>query len=861
MKKLITLSSISLLFVAAATAAPLSPENALERALENRGAVTGFTQGSRVSLPQPELKKTYKARDGKALLYVFDNATNDGFMIVSADDEALPLLGYSNEGTFDPANMPPALEYWLGEYSRQIEYAREAGLTRSQEELPAERVTLPESWTPVAPILHTTWNQDAPYNNLCPKVGNVSTYTGCVATSVAQIMKHFNYPAKGQGQIEYFASQIREYLDMDFSQVTFDWNNMLNSYLGNYSETNAMAVATLMQAVGYALKMDYGTVQSGALSGNLPNAIVDYFDYDPGVRYYTREMFTYTDWAQMIYNNLKNVGPVVYDGGGSVGGHSWVCDGYDGQGLFHMNWGWGGMSDGYYALDALSPSALGIGAGAGNFNYGQGGLFNMQPNKNNGGTPQHEMLIYGSLTGEVLGNSLMLLPKGGTNPGWGYQGLGSFEAMIGLGYAPAGSSQDYQYLPESTMTYYKFVGGTYIQSEYGFKVSLTNMNMEDGVKYKVVAAYRDRQTQWHEFPVEVGGFNYFYLTKNGNVYTIDNLTPLQFEGLDVTFNSPLYYNSAVELSTSLQNNNDTELTRSVALALKNSSGKLAFLGDPVLVTLAPGESVTKTWATNLSRQAGVSAVTSPTEFYPALYDTENLVEFYVSPNTVTMQKAAGTLKTESSTQVLGVPTFNTSQEGTYWYEIPNGADFDVEATVRVIQGYLSQKLYVGIYNYAGVQNGQNVYTLTTAYPLGEDLIFLNEGETKSWTLNIDFPYGGGEQQNLMGVLDSSRKPLNTLDAVLDIQGYMSAGVESITVSEGEILFLMDNATSTLTVTGGESGIASVDVYHINGMKAPAKVSYQNGNAYCDLSEVGKGIVAVTAIDRSGNRKAMKTVLR
>lgn len=223
-----------------------------------------------------------------------------------------------------------------------------------------------------APLVKTTWNQGAPYNDLCPQKNGQITYTGCVATSTAQVMNYHQWPPQGTGTVSY--DWNGQTLSMDFGATTFAWNDMLDSYPTATTGTDAQrqAVATLMKACGYALHMTYGLSEdggSGAYSSDIANVLINNFSYDVTARYVQREFYSPEEWEQMIYDNLADIGPAIYGGHGSLGGHSFICDGYDTDGLFHINWG--GTSDGYFRLSALDPPSLGAGGGAGGFNSQQ----------------------------------------------------------------------------------------------------------------------------------------------------------------------------------------------------------------------------------------------------------------------------------------------------------------------------------------------------------------------------------------------------------------------------------------------------------------------------------------------------------
>jgi len=159
--------------------------------------------------------------------------------------------------------------------------------------------------------------------------------------------------------------------------------------------------------------MGYGASASGAQSFKLVNAMVTYFKYSADAIYREREAYSTSAWTQMVYDNIRNVGPVIYDGRSIDGGHSFVCDGYDGNGYFHFNWGWGGMSDGYFLLDSLSPESQGIGGAEGGFNYSQGAVFNMRKPDGNVTPDYDNMKVMGTVVPSLSGRDITFRASNG----------------------------------------------------------------------------------------------------------------------------------------------------------------------------------------------------------------------------------------------------------------------------------------------------------------------------------------------------------------------------------------------------------------------------------------------------------------
>lgn len=357
MKKFL-LTSIALLSATALFARHLSPEEAFARL-----SAPGMKCAPAVTAKNPRLLHAVEA-DGIERVYVFGNKAENGFIVVSADDAAPALLGYSDSETIDYDNLPDGLAYWLDEYARQIAYAA------STEGDDATEPAL-KSRPSVAPKITTLWDQLEPFNRYTPMHNALPTPTGCVATAVAQIMNWHKWPAQPKGQISYQSYYVGT-LSMDFDRVSFDWDKMLDRYYTSSPEENIDAVATLMQAVGYASQMVYHQKASGATGYNAANGLLTYFGYSKAMSLECREWYQIEEWSDLVYAELTENGPVYYEGTGNGGGHAFVCDGYDGDtGFFHFNWGWTGSGNGYYRLSLLNPAVQGTGGNSLGYNYSQ----------------------------------------------------------------------------------------------------------------------------------------------------------------------------------------------------------------------------------------------------------------------------------------------------------------------------------------------------------------------------------------------------------------------------------------------------------------------------------------------------------
>lgn len=306
---------------------------------------------------------TYMTDQNVPAFYVFN--FNHGFVMVAADDCSTPILCYSDEGAFDPENLPPQMADYLEVYRKEIEYGIENQLSaeesivrqwtgvKTQDSLFGKGVG-----TTVEPLLTSLWSQDCYYNALCPEDSTVNpnhcghVVTGCVATSMAQLMHYWGYPATGLGSFSYtpygYPTQ-----SVNFGNTHYDWINMPDELSALSSPEEINAVATLMWHCGVSVGMGYGPNASGANVFDVPEALVNYFNYaDEIVIQHKEDDATF---LALIKGNLDMGWPVYYLASDpSQGGHAFICDGYNANNQLHFNWGWGGMGNGYYSLNALN---------------------------------------------------------------------------------------------------------------------------------------------------------------------------------------------------------------------------------------------------------------------------------------------------------------------------------------------------------------------------------------------------------------------------------------------------------------------------------------------------------------------------
>lgn len=352
-------------------------------------------------VPQQKLaaKMHSRALSGKSTaqpsndgFYVVNDEANNRFVIVSADERMYKILGYSNKEAFDAEKIPDGLQDIMNGYNETYNHLKSTkGVTKTTQE---------ESWIAVEPMIKTQWGQNYPYNAECPIDTNYRKYesmenialalgmnirgaTGCIATAMAQVMNYYKYPSLGTGEVYYYTRSQNINQSMDFSEQAFDWNNMANTYIkGEYSDEQKEAVAKLMHACGNSVIMDYTSSGSGARNPDLAYALIHYFGYNPNIYYYPKKYYNSSEWSNMIRKELEEGRPIIYSGNGyiiqedgskSYGGHAYIVDGCDADGLFHINWGFDGDYNAYYKLEGSATDSL-------NFSSDQAMVCNITPN-------------------------------------------------------------------------------------------------------------------------------------------------------------------------------------------------------------------------------------------------------------------------------------------------------------------------------------------------------------------------------------------------------------------------------------------------------------------------------------------------
>ena len=359
-----TLFAAAFMMCSMAFANPVSHQVALNRAKQFMYSRSQSAKAGNIRLAkcQPRMKSSMSQAEIKDAVsyYVFNIGSEEGFIIVSGDDRTPAILGYTDNGSFDADNIPENMALWLKSYEEQIgwtDVSNDMILHSAMHKSPSVKHS-------VSPLLITKWNQENPYNTKIYPPVYQQPVTGCVATAMAQVL---NYHGQLTGKPQCITEDIPVYnpnVKGTPKGTVIDWENMQDTYVPDArieteeQQAQVDAVAQLMLMCGTSVRMTYRYKENGgssASNSDVPEALIRYFGYDVGTRYVLRKNYTQAEWESLIYNELLEGRPVLYGGYSSGGAHSFVIDGFDGDEMFHINWGWGGSNDGYFLLSIATP--------------------------------------------------------------------------------------------------------------------------------------------------------------------------------------------------------------------------------------------------------------------------------------------------------------------------------------------------------------------------------------------------------------------------------------------------------------------------------------------------------------------------
>ena len=756
----------------------------------------------------------------KNCFFVFNNGNEDGYIIVAADDcVQSSILGYSDRGKFDKDNMPSNFQWWLEQYQREIDYAN--------------TTTIQQFATSVAPLLgNISWDQGDPYNILCPTLTNSSgkserTVTGCVATATAQVMRYHKWPTTGTGSNSYLWEAGNKTLSVDFSNSKYDWDNMTETYDKYSTATEKNAVAKLMYDCGISCNMNYNLSEkggSGASAYLQINGLYKYFGYDQGMEHLSRDYYKLADWNATIINEINNKRPVIYHGLGSGGGHSFIIDGYNKDGYFHFNWGWGGSSDGYFVTTALNPGELGIGGGAGGYNYNQGIAIGVQPALAST-TPSIEIASDGINISEDANYGTLITSKRIANLNWS-------NATFSLAYK-------IESISNGIVTYLQFISNTTLNSQYYYKDISYPANtiasyFNDG-EYKVSLVIKPSTTStWEAIPTLLGSAEYVYMTVSEGKATkviydptsVPDLLPAGFE-----LNDKLYVNRVATLKAKVKNNG-AEYLGDMILVFADNTGKILATSGTVMTDIQAGETKDIPFEYTMISLANGVSVTNETPCYVYLFgDASENSAFQIGQIGTAILYPVGT--GSPALAFTKAPKVNSSTEDNLSFTlnlINNGAIFKDAITFHTWDEDIDYQYCGGISEFAMLENKENK-ELTFSFPYNGIVghkylvnIYANNSIIKGNTDNINYvcSFVLGETTGIEGIKTKYEMTISNNNNVLNIS--TDQLIKNISIYNSNGVVVANNKYSgtlnneTISIESLPAGIYIIQVETNNGIK-------------------------------------------
>ncbi|SHL04155.1 C10 family peptidase [Xylanibacter ruminicola] len=495
MKKFILTAFVYLFCISLVQASPVDEETARKSATNFLRSTIPATRSANLSLTRAI---TGVADGDDAGIYVFNSA--DAYVVISADDELPAVLAFGDGKPYYAATAPAAMKAMLEAYSN---VAKTTAKTRG----------LVDTHADIEPLVKTQWNQSEPYNLQCPKDKEGVHYpTGCVATAMAQIMYYHKCPS------------------------TYDWDKMTTTYKSTDTGTAANAVAKLMADCGNSVFMEYASDGSSARTLDACEALRNDYGYAETTDFVLRTAYTAKSWDELIYAELAAKRPVLYGGnscssGQGIAGHAFVIDGYklkDGTGYYHVNWGWGGYSDGYFLISVLDPEYEYTGGNAGSSGYSldQEAIIGIQPAT----TALENATRYTLRDVYVVGDKSSFNRTSSGN----FTGFAINFSFYNLAMPEATRSYDYRvalYKDRELVkvleeyTFMDSKGDKNFEYGYGLKGMQTNLltfgkGLDDG-KYQIRFLSRESgKTEWHWAMNSI--FMYTEVTISGNTLTTEN---------------------------------------------------------------------------------------------------------------------------------------------------------------------------------------------------------------------------------------------------------------------------------------------------------------------------------------------------
>lgn len=786
--------------------------------VSTRGAAaTGAVTLAATSDQLQTLRPHTRLAAGQPAYYIY-NQGDRGFVIVAGDDRMTSILGYSFENAFSEASLPDNMRFWLNGYVLQQEALEQQG-----EVQPTATQAAASNFAPsVAPLLgDIRYNQGDPFNRLCPLVNGRRCVTGCVATAMANLLSYYRYPTRGTGSHTYTTDTHGLSVSFDFANTTFDWNNILPQYnSGQYTDAQAQAIAQLMLACGVASDMDYDPSSSGAFEHVALAGMIRYLGYNPYAYCASGDHYSPTEWTDMIKTELNARRPVYFSASdNSYAGHAFILDGYDEQGLMHVDWGWSGMSNGYFLVTDLQPSASGTGGGDGSgFQFDQTMMVGLAPS-----TQLSDKKSYfeaDQLTYNQLGNIFTVSNI--------FNATGTFSGNMAI----VAGNDERQFVISDMLSLQSLETG-YGYTSITFSLQLPPILL-DGVYDIFIGTKLSGQNRWDKAPCEYGSSaSYHLVVQNGR-------------GTIVTENDDLSDpNVTIQPEGSLHSNR----LATFAITISNPRTNADFLGHMEMDLIdASGQTLQSVRLQQVYLQPGESQVITRTITMPDFVGALTIQPIWVHNN---YQRYAVGQPLHADVLPQGTPASGVTAS-----DISLVSAIAEQGTPLTCRGSLNLSGEGDYYEaqLVGYLYNPRTHTYDVSSPM--QTVAVDNSGPKAFSLNLNVPKAqplGSYQFVLFQYKTTSGEFLQLWSGNVNIMAY--TGIESVDTGEGLRLTATDDAGFSLSC--GQT-VRSLSLYDLQGRQLSRTFRTEGSGCYrLESGHLPAGTYIIRAILADGSSQQIK----
>lgn len=793
---------LALVALGVITAEARDVEQAKQAALQQmrKVAADGAEPGRNAAIAlEPRLVYSQAKTQDETYYYVFSAGENTGYTVVSGDDRLPAIIGYSDKGTFDARHLPEAFVGFMEAYQEFVDNASDEQI----EEVMAWKTRA--NHQAVAPFLTSTWNQMAPYNNMCPtyQTGQRSA-TGCVATAIAQILYYWKTPVSLMERIPAYRSSSYGCLLRAVNKgETYDWDNMLDNYDGSETAEQQNAVAKLMLHVGCAVQMDYGPSSGAHVDAE---AFTKFFGMDKELtQYLWRASYKIDKWDQMLYGEMAAKRPVYYAGQSTGGGHAFVIQGYQ-DGLYYVNWGWGGYCDGYFDITLLNPdSNVGTGASSSSDGYSASNemIIGIQPDNGVEDKVATSMLYYILDKSSCLTNLTMADGHVKASATYGTVSFSNVPVSryVSMGYI----NEDGDIVNVGTPQKMNYPGMNSDGTAYVYNVTTAiDFAAANGKTYELAPIESADAEVWALSSFHSSGDDYVAVKVNGNMASVVDLKSVLSAAVALDSNSEGYAGMDNTINVTLSNSGDKEYYDVVTAIIKDPAGNSFQYATGVTVPVAGSTTFNFAYTSTAGGTCNVSVVDANKN---VVYS--GTIDFRDAPPApvLSFERIACTSETTGK-------DYGLFQGGKVQMDVVDGTKADFEFTIRNEGGYYKGRYYIGY-----LKNGE--------WSLEPHQLTLPANSVQTFTFTVENHAAGTVGVRILNAGSAEISGLKEPNI-----HYLEGGNEHYAFKDCELVYLTGKNTgiSDAMGNGEDDGV----YYDLRGQRVtnPAKGVYiKNGKKY------------------------------